>query len=304
MFKHLLIPLDGSRLAEAALAPAALLAEKLGASVTLIHVIEKNAPAAIHGERHLTNEEDAHRYLGEVAAKVFSAGTAVETHVHTEEVSNVARSITAHAVEYEPDLILMCAHGHGGLRNLMVGSIAQQVIGMGKTPVLLLQPEEDVWPDVFPLQRVLVGLDAVPEHERSLVVAGELAERMGAGLLLVNVVQTVDTLRGERAAAGKLLPATAMAMLDMTAASALEYLESKAESWRAREVEVATQVRRGDIPRELVHAAAEFEIELIVLGTHGRAGMGAFWSGSATAKVIGQTHIPLLLVPAGEKNSQ
>lgn len=298
MFKHLLIPLDGSRLAEAALEPAAFLTEKLAASVTLIHVIEKNAPDEIHGERHLTNEEDACHYLEEVSAEAFGPNVKVELHIHTKEVSDVARSITDHAAEYEPDLIVMCAHGQGGLRDLMVGSIAQQVIGMRTTPVLLLRPEEDVKSKEFALRRVMVGLDAVPEHERSLALAGELAEWVGAGLHLVNVVQTVDTLRGDRAAAGKLLPMTAMAMLDMTAESALEYLESRAKPWRGRHVEVTTQVRRGDIPRELTHEAAESGCDLIVMGTHGRAGMGAFWSGSVTAKVIGQTRLPLLLVPA------
>ncbi len=297
MFKHLLIPLDGSRLAEEALRPAVLLAGRLGASVMLIHVIEKNAPHEIHGERHLTNEEDACRYLDEVAQRAFGGRVEVETHVHSEEVRHLARSITDHAAEFEPDLIVMCAHGHGGLRNLMVGSIAQQVIGMGKTPVLLLQPEEASGTEEFALRKVMVGLDGVPEHERCLALAGELAERMSAALHLVNVVQTVDTLRGERAAAGKLLPATAMAMLDMTAASAQEYLDGQAGPWRERGLAVTTRVRRGDVPRELALEAEESGSDVIVLGTHGRAGMGAFWSGSAAARVIGQTHRPILLAP-------
>jgi nucleotide-binding universal stress UspA family protein len=59
MFKHLLVPLDGSRLAEAALPAAACLAEQLGASITLIHIIERDASGEIHGERHLTTPDEA-----------------------------------------------------------------------------------------------------------------------------------------------------------------------------------------------------------------------------------------------------
>ena len=59
MFKHLLVPLDGSRLAEAALPAAILVAQKSGAKVTLLHVIERNAPKSVHGNVHLRTAEEA-----------------------------------------------------------------------------------------------------------------------------------------------------------------------------------------------------------------------------------------------------
>lgn len=296
MSKRLLVPLDGSRLAESALQPAALLTQKLGATVVLIHVIEKNAPAAVHGDRHLTDEDEARRYLREAAGRVFLLDAAVEIHVHTEEVSNVARSITSHAAEFAPDLIVMCSHGSGGLRDILVGSIAQQVIRSAKTPVLLVQPG-DAQAQPMNFHRFLVGMDGDPEHERSLASAGELALETGAALHLVHVVPTVGTLHGKRAAAASLLPSTTVAMLDMMTASALEYLEGKAAAWRERGLEISTEVRRGDIPRELAHSAIEAGCDLVVLGTHGRAGMDAFWSGSEAPKVIGQTQLPMLFVP-------
>jgi nucleotide-binding universal stress UspA family protein len=297
MFKHLLIPLDGSHLAEAALAPAALLSEKFGAAVTLVHVIEKNAPQEVHGQRHLTGEDEACRYLGELTDKAFPPDARVEQHVHTEEVSDVARSITEHTAEFAPDLIIMCAHGGGGFRDLMVGSIAQQVIGMGKTPVLLLHPDENEQNSPTAFRRILVGLDGVPEHEKSLNLARELALKLRAELHLVNVVQTPETLKPEHAAASKLLPGTAQALLDMTEDYALEYLEEKAAALREEGLVVSSEVRRGDVPKQIVKAAEESSCDLIVLGTHGRSGMGAFWSGSVAPKVVGHTRIPLLLVP-------
>ena len=53
MFEHLLVPLDGSPGAEVAVAAAAGLARRRGAAVTLLHVLERDAPGAVHGERHL-----------------------------------------------------------------------------------------------------------------------------------------------------------------------------------------------------------------------------------------------------------
>lgn len=297
MFKHILIPLDGSHLAEAALKPAAELSQKLGASVTLIHIIEKNASAVIHGDRHLTNQDEACQYLGRLAEEAFPPDVMVESHVHTEEVRDVAKSITAHATEFTPDLIVMCTHGEGGLREFMAGSIAQQVIGLGKTPVLLLQPDE-AGGAYYAFNRFMIALDANPEHETALDVGGEFAASVGADMHLVNVVQTPETLTGDRAAAGRLLPATTLAMLDMTEEYAREYLEERARAWRAKGLHVTTRVRRGDVAKELAGEVPRADCHLIVLGTHGKAGIGAFWSGSVAPRVVGQLRVPLLLVPA------
>src|SRR5919202_2263342 len=76
--KHLLVPLDGSRLAEAALPAATMLAERLGARVTLLHVMERHAPATVHGERHLTRAGEAEAYLNGVASRFADAGVPVE----------------------------------------------------------------------------------------------------------------------------------------------------------------------------------------------------------------------------------
>jgi len=70
--KHLLLPLDGSALAEAALPVAGYLAGVLNAKITLIHVIEKNAAAFIHGERHLTAHAEAEAYLEQIRQRVVS----------------------------------------------------------------------------------------------------------------------------------------------------------------------------------------------------------------------------------------
>ena len=296
MFKHILVPLDGSHLAEAALKPTAEISQKLGASVTLIHVIEKNASAEIHGDRHLTNQDEACEYLGRLAEQAFAPETDVESHVHTEEVRNVARSITDHAVEFAPDLIVMCTHGNGGLREMMAGSIAQQVIGQGKTPVLLLQPDE-AGGAYFLFNRFLVALDATRAHEASLEVAGGFAQALGAALHLVNVVQTPETLTGDKAASSRLLPGTSLAMLDMAEEFSRDYLKEKAAIWREKGLQVTTRVRRGDVAKELASEVARADCHLIVLGTHGRSGIDAFWSGSTAPKIVGHMRIPLLLVP-------
>jgi len=299
MFQHLLVPLDGSRMAEAALPAAATLAQALGAGVTLVHIIEQDAPQEIHGDRHLSNADQACTYLEEVASRAFPPGVRVERHVHTAEVKDMARSIVEHVSELKPDLIVMCAHGHGGLHTRLFGSIAQQVIGMGKTPVLLIQPKNAATP-AFLCRRLLVPLDGSADHGQGLPVAAGLARACNAELHLVQVVPTLPTLSGEEAASGRLLPTATSLLLDLSQEAAREQLQQHVVSLQAQGISVQAQVLRGDPAKVIVRTARKVHADAIVLGTHGKSGMEAFWSGSIAPEVSSRSHVPLLLVPVRE----
>jgi len=303
MFKHLLVPLDGSHLAEAALPPAISLAHLLQAPVTLIHVIERHAPKEVHGEPHLAESDEARTYLEEVAAR-FPPGIHVESHVHTSEVSDVARSIVEHVRELESDLIVMCTHGHGGLRGWLFGSIAQQVLSLGTSPVLLVQPDKAGNAPPFTCRRLLIPLDGDPEHEQGLPVATNLAQVCQATLHLMMVIPTRGTLSGERASTARLLPHTMSALLDMTEQGADEYLHLHVTQLQAEGLPVTASVRRGAPAVVIAHTAQEIDTDLIVLGTHGKTGMDAFWSGSVTPRILSRARIPMLLVRVHEPETQ
>ncbi len=296
MIKYILVPLDGSRLAEAVLPVAEYLALKLSASIILVHVIEQNAPEEIHGERHLRNADEAKAYLQEIANKALASDISIDTHVHTSEVSNVPKSIVEHVGEYKPDLIVMCAHGRGGLRDILVGSIAQQVIGNSSTPVLLIQsqPKEI---STFSIRRILTPLDGDPAHEQGLRIADELAHACSAALNLLVVVPTIGTLQPETAVTGRLLPGTMKALLNYSEQESEEYLARQIKRLSKRDYPVNHTVLRGDPALAIANYAKEIQAELILLGTHGKAGTEAFWSGSVAPKLPGLTNLPLLFVP-------
>ena len=300
MFNHLLVPLDGSRLAEAALPAAAYLAQTLNAWITLIHVIERNAPETIHGERHLTNPDEAHTYLKEIAGRIFPAGVHIEQHVHTSEVSDVPCTIIDHVEEFGSDLIVMCAHGQGGLRSWLFGSIAQQVIALGTTPVLLIHPTETKTPRPFACQQLLVPLDGDPGHEQGLSLAADLAQACTATLHVILVVPTLHTTSGEQAATAILLPGATSALLDLAEENAEDYLRRRVAQLHIPGISATTEVYRGDPAQTIVQAARRRKADLIVLGTHGKKGIEAFWSGSVAPKVSSHSHVPLLLVPVGK----
>ena len=296
MFKHLLVPLDGSALAELALPAAAYLAHLLPARITLLHLVERHPPSEVHHERHLTSAAEASEYLAEIRQRRFSGEAAVECHVHTSETDDVARSIVEHIGELAPDLIVMCTHGQGGLRRWMFGSKAQQVIALEKTPILLIPPTRQAGLE-FQCARIVVPLDGNAEHEQGLRVATELAQVCRAAQHLVFVIPTVGRLKGEDAATGRLLPHTMAALLDMQQEEAAEYLGCHIVNLREAGLIISAEVARGDAVSAIVAAAKRTQADLIVMGTHGKAGMEAFWSGSVTPLVSDRSPVPLLLVP-------
>jgi nucleotide-binding universal stress UspA family protein len=297
MFTRLLVPLDGSRLAETVLPAAAFLATHLDASVVLIHVIERDAPSEVHGDAHLRTESEADAYLRNIAA-AFPPQVRVETHVHTGGFRSITRSISDHVTELGSDLILMCMHGRSGPRQFLFGSIAQQVGSLGSVAVLFFRAPAVAAPPAFALTKLLVPLDGEPAHEHSLPVAEDLALRCAASIHLLRVVPTYGNLSGPWVQSSRLLPGTTTRMLEMTVQEAHDYLENARASIKQERISVTTEVLRGDPPDVIAEAAEMHRADLIIVGTHGKVGTDAFWSGSVTAKLCRRCQIPVLLIPA------
>jgi nucleotide-binding universal stress UspA family protein len=295
--KTLLVPLDGSAAAEAILPAAVALARRLPAKVVLLHVIERNAPRSVHGERHLATESEAEAYLREIASRLAAEGIPVSWHVHVVPVGDVARSIATHAAEHDAGLILLSVHGEGDPRSWWSGAVAQGVIRHAAVPVLLVRAEPKRGGAPFAPQEVTVAIDAERQGEAALPAAARLAQTLGVPLRLLMVVPTVDTVPGDQAAAARLLPTGAAAALDLEAAAADQYLSNLATRVRAlaSEVPVIIDVARGD-PAQVMTALARQEPRVLALATHGRTGLTALWTGSVGSRVIARAPGPFLLV--------
>ena len=294
MFQRLLIPLDGSQLSEAALEPARFIAGRLGASVTLLHVIEQSPPEEVHHQSHLQRPGQAVAYLGDVASRQFAAPLSAAAHVHETPVGNVARSIVEHAQsELQADLIIAATHGGAGARRLLFGSIAQQVAAEASVPLLLIRPGSPQ----FKLKRLLLPLDPDSAHDVILPFAEELARAFDAELELFSVVPTAATMGGEQAAAANLMPGTARAYLEMRAANAARDIEAHRAALQQAGIGATVSVARGDPVGEIVKKAEATSADLVVLTTHGRAGARAFWARSVAPRVVEKVFTAVLLFP-------
>lgn len=139
---RLLVPLDGSALAEAALAEASALARQFGASLTLLRAIEPATLAVTGGSRlfdptRQALAEEAQAYLTVVAQPLRDDGLAVDTLVG---VGAAEAAVAEAAQDREIDLIVMATHGRGGVARLVLGSVALGTLRRSGAPVLLVRP--------------------------------------------------------------------------------------------------------------------------------------------------------------------
>jgi len=145
MYKRVLVPLDGSRLAEGILPFILQIASPLDLEVTLVYVVRPIAPQAIEGTRHFTvydvaaRMKEAREYLAPVAVNLRKDRVRVTTDVrHGEPVAE----IVAAAGKTETDLIAMTTHGRSGFGRLLFGSVAEAVLRQAKILVLMMRLTE------------------------------------------------------------------------------------------------------------------------------------------------------------------
>lgn len=143
MFKHILIPIDGTALSESAVDKGLALAREIGAKVTVLMTIEP-APIVMMAMVQLTEQqnryhqhavEQATRYLDEALAKAKAAGVPCET-VQVDH-DHPYQAIIEAAASRGCDLIAMASHGRRGISALVLGSETTKVLTHSTTPVLV-----------------------------------------------------------------------------------------------------------------------------------------------------------------------
>ena len=303
VIREILVPLDGSALAESVLPAASALAKAFGARIKLLHIIEERPPERIHGEPHLTDGDRAQAYLDEVARQLVFQGQAVEVHVHPMKQGDVAESVVDHAQEFGADLVVLSTHGKGGLKGFLFGRIALRALQRGTTPILLMNPTAAGEAPPFVCRRILVPLDGTAAHEPALGVASTLGRAWQAALHLEIVVHTVGTLSGHEVATSVLMPSATRALLDLAERGAEGYLERVAQTLKAEGLSTTSHVSRGEPAACLVEAADRVEADLVVMASHAKGAMEAFWSGSLTPKVVEKLRRPILLVRAAPEGA-
>ena len=293
MFNRILLPLDGSDIAENALAYGEELAGKFGSELVLYHV---------HGQEHQYQEHMFHVYLDSTAESMqnhmnskIKISTIVEAGEPTENICNLVDRNNI-------DLIIMTAVSSAGYKiGKLLGSVTDHICRNVPIPVMLIRPNsvKPPYPDGQFFKRILVPLDGSELSNLALPVAEELAARLK---LSTTLFQMANMIRLYDSGYGVVTYPNYSALNEQEKERATTDLNTIQESLKQKGLDVTSTVILGfDAAYEIIEICKKANIDLVVMSTHGRTGLGRWVFGNVAEKVLrhGETHLLLVHAATG-----
>ena len=284
MFKRILVPLDGSKLAELVLPYTEELAKALNSEVVLVSVCQ---PAESQ-YRHM------HQLYLEKMAELVKRNTNGSIKVEV-LLGEPAEEIIDYIKKNDVSLIIMASHGRSGIMPWAMGSVANKVIRRITIPSLLVRasvpyPEKE---GVF--NKILVPLDGSDAGEAALPYVAELSRKLSSEVILLQVVASgrhVHTVGG--------LDYVLFAEQQVAAmkADAKQYLEKVGKKLAGTKGTIRCEVRVGDTAQEIIRFADETNTRLVAISSHGHSGAKQWTLGGVTRKMLQAGDTPVLLVRA------
>ena len=295
MYTRMLIPLDGSRVAEQVLPYARFLAKALTIPVELLEVVDPETLVAFANPaqgRHLDNL---------VAEAVSRAGIYLETTARSfqgAQVKSLAEKgkaeevVIEKATAAEGTLIVMATHGRSGIQRWLLGSVADKVLHGATNHLFLVRATDQGKTDgEAALKTVIVPLDGSTIAEQALPHVVALAARMQLQVVLIRAYALPPTVSPED------YGYYSAEILDHLESEARDYLQKKANEIKQKGVaNVTSVVNTGYGAEEIITLGRNTPDNFIAMSTHGRSGIQRWVLGSVTDRVVRHSGDPVLIV--------
>jgi nucleotide-binding universal stress UspA family protein len=297
---QILVPLDGSTLAEQALSCATMLAGGLPADIVLLQAVSlpPDLQDALDSPELATAQTsplavEAADYLSGVAERLEQLGLNVTTVVRC---GSAAEAVLDYAEQVNIQQIVMATHGYSGISRWVHGSVAERILLSSSVPVLLVRAQDVACGTTYEphsCRRILLPLDGSPIAEQVLAPATAVANALGAEIVLFRVpaVLTSMSLAGE-----VYMPLDNI--MEAATQDAQRYLDGVASRLEAQGIRASTTLQIGGVANAIIEFAEENSIDLIAMCTHGRTGLARWALGSVADRVLRAGRVPLLLVRA------
>ena len=305
MYKRLLVPLDGSELAEVALPYAEELARHLGSEIILINVrtptenLDKPEHRAYLTKMVATTEQNIKKSADLPPGEKVKVASAIVGSPGL--LTHPAEQILDYAEKENINLIVMATHGRTGIRRWTLGSTANNVARAFKCPILLIRANTNV-PKSVHLNKILVPLDGSMPSEAVLPYIENLASKLKAKVSLLYVVEMlyhyypyVEPVGYYGGAGVVKVPYNEEEMKPWKEVGE-KYIKSVNDKLTAQGIKTSYEVRTGSAGEEIIEAEEEMHPDMVAMSTHGHSGFGRFDHGSVTDKVLHAGITPLLLV--------
>jgi len=301
MYTRMLIPLDGSKLAENVLPYARALARALDLRIELLSVVDTMDFARTTHAGHVRDFDpiieaavrEGEQYLENVA-RSFTGMTVDNCVVKQGQADQI---IVEKAARDKETLIGMATRGRSGIHRWLMGSVAEKVLRGATNPLLLVRGDEEGKSDgAATLKSIVVPLDGSKLAEIALPRAVDLAKKLGLEIVLTRAYQIPLSTYGVADAA--YIP-NQDAFLTAVREEAGAYLEAKVNEVRGNGIEkVSSILLVGSGADEIIDLARTTPDNLIAMCTHGRSGVKRWALGSVTEKVVRHSGDPVLVVRA------
>ncbi len=301
METRILVPLDGSHLAEQALPCAMTLGRGLPAELILFRAVSIPSDAqdaldkaGLKAAPLLEQLEiEANQYLRAMSHLLSKAGLSFS---HAVGHGQAADAILKFLEQGDVDLIVMASHGYTGINRWTHGSVAERVLQSASKPVLLVRAKEDApkgLPEACPCRRILVPLDGSQVAEQVLPTITPIARSLGCEMTLfqVPIVYASGSLIGDW-----YMPL--QGSFQTADQDAHAYLERQASGLRDQGIQVSTATWLGPVAESIIDYAEVNHVDLIAMCTHGRTGLARWALGSVADRVLRAGDKPILLVRA------
>ena len=299
--KKILCPIDFSEISRHAYSYAAAIARWYQSEIVALHVVV-NRPAVeaapvpyVAVLPALSLEQvraDAMRALPEFLRAAH--GGEVKFKALVVEAPDVHREIVAQAGVIRPDLVVMGSHGRTGFDRIVLGSVAEKVLRKSAVPVLIVPPHAAGTPPpaAARFHRILCATDFSTGSLEALTLAMSLAQEADAGLTLLHVIEALPELY--ELSIGEHMNITAIRAA--VEAQSRERLQTLVPETVRTYCTVETVISEGRASAEILRLAHDRQIDLIVMGVHGRGPIDRLVFGSNTHDVIRGATCPVLTV--------
>lgn len=296
MLQRILVPLDGSELANRALTTAFTLVEQGNGEIILLRVpvLPKILVPAMSDSQMLEKVKEDRRYQCKSYLKYIK-----QTHLDWDVPiqiqvieGDVASVIVDTAASEGVDLIVMSTHGRSGFTRWLMGSVTEKVLRHAPCPVLAMRSE------TVP-SRILITLDGSIIAWQSMKPGLEVARRLQGTVTLLRVVNAVEDL--DEVTKGQLKFERNEELNDLSTTlqqSAMKELQKNASTYGSELPDIEIAVTSGRPAEGILDYAEQHEIDLIVMTTHGRSGLERWEYGSVSEKVVRGAHCSTLVIRA------
>ena len=276
-FKRLIVPLNGSALAEQSIATARAFARTFGAEIKILSV-ESETP-----------DDNKHKHLGDYLEMVTGLIKDDDlTADYTIRKGDAGAEINRFADETNADLIVMTTRGKFEFGTLISKSVSQKVISKTSTPTLLIRPTDTDWRTRRSrFKRILVALDGSEAAETVLPYIRSFANRFESKVLLLSVPEGSESEEYQT--------------------KIQTYLDDIAEALNEEGYNIKTLVTGSGPARTILDLSVEERVDLIMMATHGRGGVQRLEKisiGSVAERIVDKAPCPVFLVPLRGKGKE